>query len=159
MPDKKIFYLTKDGLNQIKKEYQELRELKKLKATDQWPKFSNKINIQYSSFFNDEDTTALDERIQELEEILKYAKLIRQPSGRKISRVVLGSTVSVESEGQSDEFTIVGSIEANPSLGKISNESPVGQALLGKKINEIVKINSPEEIAYRIKRISYKKTK
>ena len=69
-------------------------------------------------------------RILEIQDILKNAKIIENQSSEKIS---LGSTVTVELKGKSFTYNIVGPVEANPLEGKISNESPVGKALLGKK--------------------------
>ena len=63
--------------------------------------------------------------------------------------------VKIDVDGQKDEFVIVGTLEANPALGKISNESPVGKALLGHKIGDEVLVSSPAEIKYKIKNIKY----
>ena len=56
---------------------------------------------------------------------------------------------------QKDEFVIVGTLEANPALGKISNESPVGRAILGHKVGDAVVVSSPMKITYKIKNIKY----
>lgn len=151
------FYLTKEGLEKIKKECQQLRKLRELKAKDEWPKSlrANQFNL-VGHLVLEEDLNLIEERVKELELILKNAQLIKIPKNKKPKQVVLGSTVTVESDGQTDEFTIVGSLEANPSLGKISNESPVGRALLGCKVGQIVKINSLTKIIYKIKKITYK---
>jgi len=61
----------------------------------------------------------------------------------------------VEVDGQEDEFEIVGSLEANPSIGRISNESPVGKALLGHEVREEIVISSPVKTVYKIKDIKY----
>ena len=58
-------------------------------------------------------------------------------------------------DGQKDEFVIVGTLEANPALGKISNESPVGKALLGHKIGDEVVVSSPMKTTYKIRNIKY----
>lgn len=67
----------------------------------------------------------------------------------------IGAKVKIDVNGQKDEFEILGTLEANPALGKISNESPVGRALLGKKIGEEVTISSPAKATYKIKGIKY----
>ena len=67
----------------------------------------------------------------------------------------MGAKVRVDVEGQKGEFTIVGTLEANPAIGKISNESPVGRALLGHKIGDEVLVSSPVDIKYKIKNIKY----
>jgi transcription elongation factor GreA len=63
--------------------------------------------------------------------------------------------VFLDIDGETDEFRIVGSVEANPSLGLISNESPVGKALLGRRVGEEVIISSPIKTRYKIKKIRY----
>jgi len=68
----------------------------------------------------------------------------------------MGATILVEIEGQKDEFTIVGSLEANPMLGRISNASPVGRCLLGHKVGDEVKIQSAVVSVYKIMKIIYK---
>jgi transcription elongation factor GreA len=156
MPEEKKFYLTKQGLERIKKEYQDLRNLKLAKTKGEFPKIwhSEDINPEYLSF--QEDLDFLGSRIVELEYILKNAELIKTPSKEKRNIVNLGATVLVKVDGQTDEFEIVGSLEANPSLGKISNESPVGRALLGRKTGEEVVVSSPIKTIYKIKKIKYK---
>ena len=69
--------------------------------------------------------------------------------------VNLGATVLVEVDGQNDEFMIVGSLEANPAIGKISNESPVGRMLLGHRVGDEVVVSSPIQTVYKIKKIKY----
>jgi len=154
MMDKK-FYLTKEGLGKIQKEYQDLKNLKLAKTRGEIPKIwhSEDINPEYLSFW--EDLSFLETRIAELENILKNAELIWPPPKEKQNIVNLGATVLIEVDGQKDEFTIVGSLEANPSVGKISNESPVGRALLGHRAGDEVLVSSPIKTTYKIRKIKY----
>jgi transcription elongation factor GreA len=151
----KKFYLTKEGLNKIKKEYQELKKIRFAKIKGESPKFwhSEDLNPEYLSF--QEDLNLLESRITELEYILKNLELIKMPPKGKQNIVNLGATVLVEVDGQTDELTIVGTLEANPALGKISNESPVGQALLGHTVGDEIVISSPVKTIYKIKKIKY----
>ena len=155
MAEKK-FYLTKEGLEKIKKEYQGLKNLKLSKTKGEIPKIwhSEDLNPEYLSF--QEDLSFLETRLVELENILKNSELIQLPSKEKQNIINLGAQVIVKVDGQNDEFTIVGSLEANPSLGKISNESPVGQALLGHRIGDAVIVSSPIQTVYKIKKIKYR---
>jgi transcription elongation factor GreA len=155
MAEDKRFYLTKKGLEKIKKEYQTLKDLRFAKVNGESPKISHSedLNSEYISF--QEDINLLEARINELENILRNSELIKLPKKEKRQFVGLGATVTVEVEGQKDEFTLVGSLEANPSAGKISNESPVGQAIIGHQVGEIVKISSPIQTTYKIKKIDY----
>jgi len=156
MVEEKKFHLTKEGLERIKKEYRTLKELKLAKTRGESPKIlhSEDLNPEYLAF--QEDITFLESRIIELENIIKNAELIKPPKKEKQNIIDLGATVLVEVDGQTDEFTILGSLEANPSLGKISNESPVGHALLGGKVGDEVFISSPVKIIYKILKIKYK---
>jgi len=102
-----------------------------------------------------EDQAALESRIIELEEFLKRAVII-QP--KKTDRVEIGSIIEVENLSQSTSkkqvFTIVGSHEAQPLEGRISNESPLGKAFLGKKVGEIVDVETPKgKVQYKILKI------
>lgn len=155
MAEEKKFHLTKEGLERIKKEYRTLKELKLAKTRGESPKIlhSEDLNPEYLAF--QEDISFLELRIIELENIIKNAELIRPPKKEKQNIIDLGATVLVEVNGQTDEFTILGSLEANPSLGKISNESPVGHTLLGHKVGDVVMISSPIQTMYKIKKIKY----
>jgi len=154
MSEKK-FYLTKKGLEKIKKEYQDLKNLKLSKTKGEVPKIwhSEDLNPEYLSF--QEDLSFLELRIVDLEYILKNARLISRPPKEKQNIINLGARVLVEVDGQSDEFQIVGTLEANPTIGKISNESPVGRALLGHKVGDAVVISSPIQTVYKIRKIKY----
>lgn len=156
MAENKKYYLTKEGLERIQKEYKKLNEIKLAKIRGESPKVlhSEDLDPEYLAF--QEDMSFLGTRLSEVENILKNAELIKAPSkdGQKI--VNLGATVLVEVGGQEDEFTLVGSLEANPFLGKISNESPVGRALLSRKIGDEVLVSSPIQTIYKIKKIQYR---
>jgi len=156
MPSEKKFYLTKEGLERFKKEYQTLKKLRLLKTKGEAPKTwqSEDLNPEYLSFR--EDLGFLESRIAELEYILKNAELIKLPSKEKQNIVGLGATVTLEEpDGQINEFMVVGTLEANPSEGKISSESPVGKALLGQRVGDEVIITSPIKVVYKIKKTKY----
>ena len=94
----------------------------------------------------------VETRIAEIEEILQNAEIIQSSDG---SAVVLGSTVELQSADKTVTYTVVGPVEADPLAGKISNESPIGKELMGKKIGDEVKIKTPKaEIVYTVKSIS-----
>ena len=153
--DKK-FYLTKEGLEKLKKEYETLKALKLTKLKGESPKIlhSEDISPEYLAF--KEDMDLLENRLSELEYILKNYILIKKPPKEKQNVVDVGATVTLEDEeGSINEFLLVGTLEANPSEGKISIESPVGKALLGKKVGDEVVITSPISVRYKIKKIRY----
>ena len=94
----------------------------------------------------------VETRIAEIEEILQNAEIIQSSDG---SAVVLGSTVELQSSDKTVTYTVVGSVEADPLAGKISNKSPIGEELMGKKVGDEVKIKTPKaEIVYIVKSIS-----
>ena len=144
MSEQKKFYLTKEGLEKIRKEYEDLKELKLAQIREESPK------ILY------EDINSLGSKIIEFENIIKNAELIRPPKKEKQNIIDLGATVLVEINGEIDEFRLVGTLEADPSNRKISNESPIGRALLGKRVGEIVVIKTPiVNHACKITKIKY----
>jgi transcription elongation factor GreA len=151
-------YLTKEGVEKIKKQYQDLWEIRKAKSADDIPQFlqSEEINPEYLSF--QEDLSFLENKISELKYILKNFQLIRPPSKEKREIIDLGAMVWLEGKNnQIDKFKIVGHLEANPSEGEISNESPLGQVLLGHRTGEEVIAPSAVKIKYKIKKIEYQR--
>jgi transcription elongation factor GreA len=105
-------------------------------------------NAEYQSSLAEQERT--EARISELENIIQNVEIIKKPRGD--SKVQLGSTVKLKgAEGKAKEFQVVGTVEADPLNGKISDESPIGQALLGKKVGENVEIQTPAETStYKI---------
>ncbi|MBI2123649.1 MAG: GreA/GreB family elongation factor [Candidatus Wildermuthbacteria bacterium] len=149
------YYLTKEGLEKIQKDYESLLAFRKMKTTDDVPSIwhSEDVNPEYLSF--QEDMNVLEARLTEYEDILKNVEIITPPSKKDREIIGLGAKILVEVDGERDEFTLVGSLEANPSLGKISNESPVGKALLGHRVSETVVVHSSVQVSYTILTISY----
>ncbi len=154
MTEKK-FYLTKEGLERIKKESEILKNLRSAKIKGEVPKIleSEDLNPEYLSF--QEDLNLLETRIMEIENVLKNAEIIKSPPKDKQNIIDVGAKILVEVDGEKDEFTIVGTLEANPSLGRISNESPVGKALIGHKKGDEIIVSSPIKTIYKIKKIKY----
>lgn len=88
-------------------------------------------NEDYSAARNEQKV--VEGRILEIQDILLHAKTIKT---KRHDQVVMGSTVTLRSDGKTKNYTLVGAVEANPLEGKISDESPIGKAMLGKKIGE-----------------------
>lgn len=146
---KKSISLTVEGKKELEKELEEL--------INNRPAITERIatarafgdlseNEEYSSARNEQKIA--EGRILEIQEILKNAKIIR--AGKKDS-VVLGATVVLDMGGKKTEYILVGPTEANPLEGKISNESPIGKALLGRKAGESFEFNGKKVKIIEIK--------
>lgn len=149
-------YLTKEGLKKLQKEYESLEKIRLAKIKSDAPKAwqSEDLNSEYLSF--QEDLSFFETRIQKLEYVLKNAEIIKAPPKDMKDVVGIGATVTLrDDDGQINEFMIVSAFEANPGEGKISSDSPVGKALLGRKIEEETLITSPISVRYKIKKIKY----
>jgi len=149
----KKHYLTEEGLEKVKNELKELIQEKKKKTKDGVPEVlhSEDLNPEYLDFR--QDLRLLERRIMKLDEVVKNAEIIKSPENKR--KVELGARVIIEADGQEDQFTIVGSLEADPAEGKISNESLVGRKLMGKKVGDKVTVASKVETVYEIKKIEY----
>jgi len=149
----KKFSLTKEGVEELKKELETLIAergpvAEKIKTAREFGDLSE--NAEYQSARQDQER--LEARISEIEHILNNVEVITKPRGD--SKVQLGSHVTLKN-GKTKEFQVVGTVEADPLNGKISDESPIGQALLGKKVGDEVEIKTPAETAtYKITDIS-----
>ncbi|HEX9722569.1 MAG TPA: GreA/GreB family elongation factor [Candidatus Paceibacterota bacterium] len=136
------FYVTKQGLEKVQKEYEKLHEFKRQKTMGEMPSIlhSEEANPEYLAF--QEDMSLLDARLNEYENILQNAELIKKPPKSQWNEVGVGATVKVDLGGEVDEFTIVGTLEADPVKKKISTESPLGKGLLGLRVGDTVKITT-----------------
>lgn len=147
----KLFHLTKQGVAELQSELDELIAQRaiiadRIKTAREFGDLSE--NMEYSAARQDQERN--ENRISEIEHILKNVQVITAP--KSDGKVVLGSTVKLKTEdGKTKEFQVVGTVEADPLNGKISDESPIGRALMGKKEGEAVEIKTPVEIAlYKI---------
>lgn len=152
---KKQFHLTQQGVDELKKELTELIALRseialRIKTAREFGDLSE--NMEYSAARQDQERN--EARISEIEHILANVQVITAP--KNDGKVVLGSTVKMKSDaGKTKEFQVVGTVEADPLSGKISDESPIGVALMGKKKGEKIEIKLPAEtIFYTITDIS-----
>ncbi|MBI2855894.1 MAG: transcription elongation factor GreA [Chloroflexi bacterium] len=138
-------YLTKEGLSKLEAELEHLRTVRRQEVASRIQK-ANEIggtvdNAEYDDAKNEQ--AFVEGRILTLEKIAESAVIIGDNVAHSDS-IQLGSHVVVlDSKGKEAEYTIVGSAEADPLQGRISNESPVGKALLNKKVGEDVQVNTP----------------
>ena len=145
----KVYQITESGQRELERELEELKSRRgeiadKIAAARDFGDLSE--NAEYDAAR--EAQGLLETRITEIETILPNASLTR--AGRR-STVVLGSTVELEANGKTVVYTVVGPVEADPLEGKVSNESPIGQALMGKAVGDTVTISTPKgELAYTV---------
>ena len=139
----KSVYLTQQGLSDAKAELEHLKKTKRAQIAERIHQAREYGDLAENSEYDAamEEQALTENRITELENILKGAKVIAQE--RTSDFVVIGSTIKREMDDEIDEFTIVGRVEADPSKKRISNESPLGEALLGTKAGEIVEVTTP----------------
>jgi transcription elongation factor GreA len=142
---RKEIYLTKEGLDEIKIELNLLKTEKRpeiIRAIKEARALGDlSENADYHSAR--EEQAVLETRIQELENMIENATIIKQG---KTSEVKIGTTVTIKyvADNESEEYTIVGSHEADPFENKISNESPIATAIMKHKKGDIVTVESPE---------------
>ncbi len=153
MAEKDVF-LTVEGLKKLENELDELKTVKRKEIAEKIKQALAFGDISENSEYDQakNEQAQLEERIAKLEMILRNAKLI-DDEDISTDVVSIGSKVVVKDLEYDEEmeYTIVGSAEANPYEGKISNESPVGKALLGKKKEEIIEVRVPDGlIKYQI---------
>ena len=140
----KEIYLTSEGFLKLEEELDELKKVKR-------PEIINAIkearalgdlseNAEYSSARDNQ--AKLEARIKEIEYTLEHATIIENSND---GQVRVGSVVTIKYDGddEEEEYTIVGTNEADPFENKISNESPIAQAILGKKEKDVVTVDSP----------------
>ncbi len=153
MSDKK-YYLTKDGLEKIRKEYEELKKQRKEKLRVEAPEMSHSEDVDSEYLNFKKDLNFLEERMLKLEEAIRSAEIIETPLVN-CKEVRLGAEIVIDIKGKEDKILLVGTMEADPSSGKISNESPIGKALFGRREGDFVTISSERSVVYKIKKISY----
>ncbi len=142
--DSKEVYLTEEGLNEIKKELDFLKLEKRPEVIsalkDARAQGDLSENAEYDAARNEQ--ALVESKIAELEHMIENAVVIKDVKTDKVS---IGTNVKIEyvEDKETEVYSIVGSKEADPFSNKISNESPIAQAIMGKKVGEIVDVTSP----------------
>jgi transcription elongation factor GreA len=151
----KLFHLTKQGVDELQAELKELTGQRaeiadRIKTAREFGDLGE--NMEYTAARQDQERN--ESRITEIEHILSNVAVITAPKGD--SEVVLGSTIKLKSaDGKTKQFQVVGTVEADPLNGKISDESPIGKALMGQREGDSVEIKTPAEtVTYNIENIS-----
>jgi transcription elongation factor GreA len=157
MYENNVVYLTEEGIQKIKDELDHLKTEKRAEISERLEvaiahgDLSENADYDYAK----QEQAFVEGRIKDLEDSLRRAKVISHDG--RIDKVRVGSTVTIVEEGFDDEeetYTIVGVHEANPSNGRISNESPIGRALLDARQGQVGSVTTPSgETHFRIKSI------
>lgn len=146
MPEKEVF-LTVEGLKNLEQELEHLKAVKRREVAERIKQAIEFGDISENSEYDDakNEQAFIEGKIMELEKKLRNARIIE---GVDTDKVSLGSTVIIKDLEFGDvfEYAIVGSTEADPSANKISNESPVGEALMGKTVGSVIEVNVPAGI-------------
>lgn len=140
-------YLTREGYNRLQDELEYLRTVRRQEVAERLHEALEGGDLgvdpdaEYEAAKNEQ--AFLEGRIKELEMLLSNARIVDAPQSNEM--VVVGSKVTiVENGSEPEEYVIVGAAEANPREGRISNESPLGKALIGKRVGDIAKVEAPQ---------------
>lgn len=151
-------YITEEGLKKLNEELDFLKTVRRTEVSERLKEAISygdlKENSEYDSAKNDQALT--EARIREIEEEIATAEVIAKKT-KKGSTVELGSQISVKNLEDNEEFTflLVGSTEVDPLNGKFSNESPIGEAVLGKELGAVVNFKAPKGLMkYEITKIA-----
>lgn len=150
----KKYLLTHEGLKKLNEELKYLINEKRKEVIERIREAAAHGDLSENADYAQarEEQSFIEGRIQEIEEMIKNAEIITAATQHNI--VTIGSTAKLKINDTQKTYTIVGSNEANPSEGKISNESLVGKALLGKRVGDKVKVSTPAgEMEYEIAEI------
>lgn len=147
-------HLTQEGFKEIKSELDNLMKNKRPKSVDRVARARDFGDLSENNEYQQarDELSFIDGRIEELQEII--AKAVVVDSKKKRKAVDIGCKVTLRGNGKKHEYTIVGEWEADPKEKKISHQSPLGKALVGRKVGEEVELEAPAgKIIYEIKKI------
>lgn len=141
MAEEKV-YLTQEGLQKLKEEFDQLVTVRRKEVAEKLQKARELGDVSENAAFDAarDEQTFIEGRIAELDGVLKRVEVVEES---KAGKVAVGSTVKVHLDGEEQEFQIVSAVEADPTSGKISHESPLGQSLIGKKVGEKIEVEAP----------------
>jgi transcription elongation factor GreA len=144
MTDKPV-PLTREGKAKLEQELEELR-VRRREVAEMIHNAQEQGTSQNDAEYDDAklEQGKVEGRVLELEDILRRARPIDEKEAHQAGRIVIGSGVQLDWDGSARHYQIVGAPEADAAHGKISNESPVGAALLGKSVGDVIDINAPK---------------
>lgn len=147
MPEKSV-PLTRAGLKKLEEELDYLRSVRRHQVAERIHQAKEGGHTQNDAEYDDakNEQAFVEGRIMQLEMMIKNHVLIDEETAHHSTSVRIGCTVVVDAETGPRQYTIVGSAEADPAAGRISNESPVGKALLGRRVGDRVQVITPKGV-------------
>ena len=156
MTNKERVPVTQDGLKSLHDELDHLINNERPRVVEAIAEARSHGDLRENAAYDaaKHDQSIIEGRIRELQSMLKRVELIDEGAHQGNDNVQIGSTVTIEIDGLEETYTIVGAVEAKPSQGRVSNESPFGKALLGASPGDEVVIKTPNaELPARVVRI------
>lgn len=147
-------FLTPEGLEELKKELKELIDVKRVEVVQKIAIARDMGDLSENAAYVSarEEQAFIEGRIAELEDIIKNAVV---SSGKSTGVIAVGCKIKVHVDGNEEEYHLVGAPEADPKVKKISYESPLGKALVGKKVGDVVEMETPDgKVVYTILEVS-----
>jgi transcription elongation factor GreA len=144
--DQKRVPVTSEGFVRLKKELQELIEVKRPEIIAQVADARSHGDLRENAAYDAarQDQAMIEKRIADLENMLRNVEVVEDADpGETNGEIRLGSQVVVDFGGDEEKYTVVGAIEAKPTMGLISTESPIGKALLGRKAGDKTEVQTP----------------
>lgn len=148
------YFITKQKLSELEKEYRNIEERIRLELSEGTPSLleGSDLNPDFASYEEELETNRA--RLEEIDNILKHHVIIKKPAEKDRNKVFLGAHVVLKNDNHKTEYRIVGTIEANPFEGKISDASPAGRAFMGKAVGDTVCVG-PTNSVYKILEVNY----
>jgi transcription elongation factor GreA len=147
-------YLSKERFDELTAELAELKTAKRIEIAQRLKTAKEYGDLSENSEYAEarEEQASVETRIAELEDLLKNMEIVTKTKGSDTVRV--GSTITVKKAGKEMAYSIVGSYDADPLAGKVSDESPLGKAFIGKKVGDKVNVEAPAgKVTYEILKI------
>jgi len=145
---------TENGLGEITRELDELKNVKLPAAIDRVARARDFGDLSENAEYHSakEELSFIEGRVEELEELVKKADVVKKPKSN--GQIDVGCKVTVEVSGKQSTYEVVGEWEADPIKQKISHTSPLGQALMGRKTGEHIEFEAPAgKVIYKIKKV------
>jgi transcription elongation factor GreA len=148
-------YLTREGLEKMKEELLHLKNVRRREVAARIEKAKDLGDLRENADYHDakEEASWVETRVIELSDKIRRAQVVDEL--RSTDQVSIGSTVTLARDGKAKNYTLVGATEADPLAGRISNESPLGLAVLGRRVGETFDLELPSgRVTYEVQAIS-----